>query len=72
VSLPDGSNIQVYRNQAAVVQSAAVLNTTSGAAVSGGPASSDTATNVQKMARAIAASPAHRRGQTNPSRRITW
>jgi hypothetical protein len=71
MALPDGSNIRVYQNQAAVIQSAAVLNNTSGAAFSG-PASSDTATAVQKMARAIAASPAHRRGRTNLSRRIFW
>jgi hypothetical protein len=71
MALPDGSNIRVYQNQAAVTQAAAILNTTSAGAV---PRSSpgSTQTAPQRIARAIAASPAHRQGLTNPSRRIIW
>jgi hypothetical protein len=71
MALPDGSNIRVYQNQAAVMQAAAVLNTTSGAAPRGGPLPQSQPA-ARRIARAIAGSPAHRRGHTNPSRRIVW
>jgi hypothetical protein len=74
MSLPDGSNIQVYRNQAAVIQAAAVLNTTSAGAAPAGSSSGSPASQTapRQIARAVAASPAHRQGQTTRSRRIFW
>jgi hypothetical protein len=71
MALPDGSNIRVYQNQAAVTQAAAVLGTSSGAAPGSSPGSSPQ-TAPQRIGRAIAGSPAHRQGRTNVSRRIVW
>jgi hypothetical protein len=69
MSLPDGSNIQVYRNQGAVALAADALQT-SGSVVSVGGFFSGTA--VQRIARTLASRPAQRFAARNRSRRIFW
>ena len=68
-ALPDGSNLQVYKNQGVTALAVAALGTSSGVT---GVGNAGARTNVQRIARALAAMPAHRQGVRNRSRRILW